>query len=197
MKALKIILGFIFALMLALPVLAGGHWKKNMLLVYVPEHEYSPMMNKAFKDWEGRLHQKIQFYNSRFSTTAARKDDINLVDIEVKFVEISGGEEVHNSGSTTFNSAQSGNFRHAVIVIELSQDEKFKQDAQAKAKNDEEIYRIMLHEVGRVLGLTSSSNSQSVMYDKIEEGQTILPEDIENIYNLYNWPMYKPLNSKR
>lgn len=197
MKALKIILGFLFVVALALPVLAGGHWKKNMLLIYVPEHEYSAMMNKAFKDWEGRLHQKIQFYNSRFSTTAARKDDINLVDIEVKFVEISGGEEAKNAGSTTFNSAQSGNFRHAVIVIELKQDEKFQKDAQAKAKNDDEIYRIMQHEVGRVLGLTSSANPQSVMYDKIEEGQTILPEDIENLYHLYNWPIYKPLSKKR
>ena len=37
------------------------------------------------------------------------------------------------------------------------------------------------------MGLPSSENPQSVMNDKIAEGQTILQEDIDKVYELYGW----------
>ena len=45
----------------------------------------------------------------------------------------------------------------------------------------------MLHEVGKVLGLPSSENQQSVMHDEILDNQSILQEDIDKIYELYGW----------
>ena len=69
----------------------------------------------------------------------------------------------------------------------LFNNEEIEKDPAKKAKNDAEIYRIMLHEVGKVMGLPSSENPQSVMNDKIVDGQTILQEDIDKVYELYGW----------
>ncbi len=182
MKAWKIIVGMLLLAGLSTPVFAEGmHWNKNMVMVYVPQQEnYSPQITRAFREWEGRLGRKIQF----FQTSNPR--DARLVEIEVQFNQVSG-EGAKNSGSTNLQG-QTNAFRHGNIVINAVYDEEIEKDAAKKAKNDEEIYRIMLHEVGKVIGLQSSSNSKSVMADKIEEGQTILEEDIDNIYQIYGWP---------
>lgn len=182
MKALKIILGVCLLSALSMPVLAEGmHWNKNMVMVYVPQDEaYASQISRAFKEWEGRLGRKIQF----FQTSNPR--DVRLVEVEVQFNQVSG-EGAKNSGSTSLQG-QTNAFRHGNIVINAIHDEEIEKDPVKKAKNEEEIYRVMLHEVGKVIGLQSSSNPKSVMADKIEEGQSILPEDIDNIYEIYGWP---------
>lgn len=182
MKAWRIILGLLLLSGFSLPVMAEGmHWNKNMVMVYVPQdQEYSPKITGAFREWEGRLGRKIQF----FQTSNPR--DIRLAEIEVQFNQVSG-EGAKNSGSTNLQG-QTNAFRHGNIVINAVYDEEIEKDPAKKAKNDEEIYRIMLHEVGKVIGLQSSSNPESVMCDKIEDGQSIQQEDIDNVYQLYGWP---------
>lgn len=182
MKAWKIIVGLLLLSGLSMPVLAEGmHWNKNMVMIYVPQNvDYAPQISRAFREWESRLGRKIQF----FQTSNPR--DLRLVEVEVQFNQVSG-EGAKNTGSTTLQG-QTNAFRHGNIVINAVYDEEIEKDPVKKAKNDEEIYRVMLHEVGRVIGLQSSSNPESVMFDKIEAGQTILPEDIDNIYQIYGWP---------
>lgn len=182
MKAWKLFVGLLLLSGLSMPVLAEGmHWNKNMVMVYVPQEEgYTAQITRAFAEWEGKLGRKIQF----FQTSNPR--DVRLAEIEVQFNRVSG-EGAKNTGSTNLQG-QTNAFRHANIVINAVYDEEIEKDPQKKAKNDEEIYRVMLHEVGKVIGLPSSANPQSVMSDKIEEKQTILPEDIDNIYQIYGWP---------
>lgn len=182
MKALKIISGLLLFAGLALPVFAEGmHWNKNMVMVYVPQDEsYTAPMARAFAEWESKLGRKIQFFQTH------NPRDIRLAEIEVQFNKVSG-EGAKNTGSTNLQG-QANAFRHANMVINAVYDEEIEKDPVKKAKNDEEIYRVMLHQVGKVIGLQSSANPESVMADKIQEKQAILPEDINNIYEIYGWP---------
>lgn len=182
MKALKILLGLFLLIGLSMQVFAQEptHWNKNMLLVYLPEgNEYTPMMSKAISEWEGKFSRKIQFIQTTFSR------DVRLAEIEVKFNQVTG-EEAKNSGSTVL-TGQTNTFRHGTITINTLYDEEIEKDPAKKEKNNEEIYRIMLHEVGKVMGLPSSQNEMSVMCDEIKDGQTILQEDVDKVYELYGW----------
>lgn len=192
--ALKILLSLLLIAVFALPIIAQGEarWRKNMILIYVPDHEYEPMMTSAFKEWEGKLKQKLQFYNYRASKLTNQKDSQAIVDIDVKFGLISG-EDVKNSGTVSLSQAGSGAIRHATITIVLKQDEELLNDVEAKKKNDEEIKTIMLQQIGKAIGLSTSQNPQSVMYEKIQENQQITSQDVENVFILYHWPYYKPL----
>lgn len=182
MKALKILLGLFLLIGLGVQVFAQEptHWNKNMLLVYIPENnEYSAPMTKAFREWEGKFSRKIQFIITNFSR------DVRLAEIEVQFNQVSG-EGAKNTGATML-SGKTNTYRHGTVVITTLYDEEIEKDPVKKAKNDEEIYRIMMHEVGKVMGLPSSENPQSVMNDKIIEGQAILQEDVDKVYELYGW----------
>lgn len=182
MKALKIIFGLFLFIGLGMQVFAQEptHWNKNMLMVYIPQDsEYSGAMAKAFREWEGKFSRKIQFIITNFNR------DVRLAEIEVQFRQVSG-EGAENSGSTTL-TGQTNTYRHGTIVITTVYDEEIEKDPLKKAQNEEEIYRIMLHEVGKVMGLPSSDNGKSVMNDEIQAGQSILQEDVDKVYELYGW----------
>lgn len=196
-NALKIFFSLVLVMVFALPLMAqeGARWRKNMILIYVPDHEYEPMMTSAFKVWEGNLRQKLQFYNYRASKLTNQKDSQALIDVDVKFTSVSG-EDAKNSGSVSLQQAGSGAIRHAEITIVLKQDEELSNDAEAKKKNDAEVKTIMLQQVGKAIGLGASQNPQSVMFEKVQENQQITPEDVEKVFILYHWPYYRPLKSK-
>lgn len=188
MKPMKIILGLLLLCLLMLPACAQNErWKKNMLLVYIPDNVQpcTALMNNAFSEWQANQKQKIQFLRTRVSR------DIPISDIEVRFNSVSG-EDAKNFGQTDLATYQSGSIKHGVITINYKDDVP----PELAEANNAEIYRVMLHEVGLVVGLTPSNNTQSVMYNDIKEGQKILPEDIENLYTLYGWPLYRPAKKK-
>lgn len=184
MKISKIILGLFLLLGLAVPAFAEvrqnvPHWNKTLLMAYMQEgSEYAPLMQQAFKEWQGHLPRKLQFY----FTSLER--DIRLVEIDVQFNRVTG-ENAKNSGSTSLDGQNY--FRHASIVINTIYDEEIENDPAKKAKNEEEIYTVMLQQVGKVLGLQTSSNETSVMFAEPKEGQKILQEDIDNVYRIYGW----------
>jgi len=197
-NALKIFLGLLLIMIFALPNFAQGNarWRKNMILIYVPNHEYESMMTSAFKEWESNLKQKLQFYNYRASKLTNQKDSQAIIDIDVNFSSISG-EDAKNSGSVSLQQAGSGAIRHASITIVLKElDEETVADPEVKAKNEAEIKTIMLQQVGKSIGLGMSENPQSVMYKEIQDDQQITQEDIDNVFVLYNWPVYRPLKRK-
>ena len=196
-QILKLILSLCLLNILAFSSIAneGTKWKKNMLLIYVPEHQYATMMNDAFADWQGRLKQKMQFYSTKYVKSSNVKENESLVDISVQFGSVVS-DDAENKGTTNLVLGRTGAIRKANIFIEIKEDPTLVQDPVKFAENEEEIYRIMLQQVGRSLGLTSSQNPNSVMNDEIQKGQIILPEDVEKLYNLYNWPAYRPLKSR-
>ena len=181
MNLKKIFTGVFLALALAIPSFAQGlHWNKNMIMVYMPAaDEYTPMMQKAFKDWEGHFERKILYIMTTFYR------DVRLADIEVRLNPVTG-EGAKNSGNTALIPAADF-IRHGVITINYINDEEIQSNPEKKAQNDAEIYRVMQHEVGKVMGLQNSDNINSVMFNKIEKGQSILPEDVQNLYVLYGW----------
>lgn len=62
-------------------------------------------------------------------------------------------------------------------------------DMHGKPMTKNEVYTIMLHEIGHALGLGHSKNPKSLMYEgtnsEMAEGQEILPEDVQALYELY------------
>ena len=182
MNALRIIFGFLLLVVMAVPVMAQEptHWNKNMLLVYIPEgNEYTKFMERAFDEWQSKFSRKIQFIKTNFYR------DVKLAEIEVQFRQVVG-EDAKNSGTTSL-SGKTNAYRHGTIVITTKYDEEFENDPAKKAENDEEVYGIMLHQVGKVMGLPDSTNPQSVMYNEVKPGQEILSEDVEKVYSLYGW----------
>jgi len=195
MKAWKIILGLLLTVVISLPVMADSvKWKKNMLLIYVPQDEYAPQMKNAFAEWQSKLRQKIQFYNSHITKSDTVKEDVNLNDIVVRFERVQG-EDAKNEGSTTLVQMGSGAIKHADIVIKIKEPGEA-EDANTKANNEKEISIIMQRQVGKALGLADSENIDSVMYNEVGLNQTILQEDVVRFFNQYNIPYYKPLNAK-
>ena len=196
-RVVEIVLSICLICFFALPSYStdATKWKKNMLLIYIPEHEYALMMNQAFGEWQGKIRQKMQFYTTKFVKSTNIKDNDNLIDINVNFRTVNG-ENAQNTGSTSLTLGRTGSIRKAEIYIYIKEDAIHLQDVEAMKKHQEEVYSIMLQQVGKSLGLTSSQNPQSVMCQELQEGQTILSEDIESLYNIYNWAVYRPLKSK-
>ncbi len=182
MKVFRIFLGLCLLIGLSMQVFAEGamRWNKNLLLIYMPaNNEYTPLMSKAINEWESKFSRKIHF----IQTTNPK--DVRIAEIQVIINQVSGAD-AKNSGETSL-SGQVNTFRHAVITINTLYNEAIESDVKKKEANDNEIYRVMQHEVGKLMGLSVSTNPQSVMNKEIIEGQTILQEDIDNIYNLYGW----------
>ena len=89
-------------------------------------------------------------------------------------------------GCTTFVPAKTlyGNRRILGTKIYISV-----YDMNGKQMKKNEVYTIMLHEIGHALGLDHSKDPNSLMYagtnSEMAEGQEILPEDVKTLYELY------------
>ena len=89
-------------------------------------------------------------------------------------------------GCTTYVSAKTlyGNKRILGVKIYISI-----YDMNGKPMTKNQVYTIMLHEIGHALGLEHSKDPNSLMYtgtnSEMAEDQEILPEDVKALYDLY------------
>ena len=193
-KIFTIIFGILFVLFLDLPVVnailpppsADPNVKPVMLKtqgvkVYIPKKDMlSATMQHAFMDWQRHTNGKFSFEFVGTKSTA---------NMEVIFIE-SGMGNICKSGDalgcTTYAAAKTlyGNKRIVGTKIYISVN-----DMHGKPMTKNEVYTIMLHEIGHALGLGHSKNPKSLMYEgtnsEMAEGQEILPEDVQALYELY------------
>lgn len=168
-KLLLIFIGVAIFLMTASASYAGEvtKWKTTVLDAYVQKGVYSSTMTKAFYTWAAASNRRFLF---NVSTTKSMQKiaNIKFVFNQVNFDGIIENRKIGiNMPQITFN-----------IVIK----DKMNQD---------EINAKCLHFVGIAMGLNPSGNIASVMYKEPLKGQTILIEDVENLYALYEWPIPK------
>ncbi len=193
-KIFTIILGILFILFLDIPsvnaILPPAPTNSDVkplmiktqgLKVYIPKKDMlSTTMQHAFMDWQRHTNGKFSFEFVGTKSTA---------NIEVIFIESGMGDICKNGdalGCTKYASAKTlyGNKRILGTKIYISI-----YDMHGKPMTKNEVYTIMLHEIGHALGLEHSKNPKSLMYagtnSEMAEGQEILPEDVQTLYDLY------------
>ena len=129
--------------------------KTQGLKVYIPPKDMlGTTMKHAFMDWQRHTDGKFSF---EFVDT---KSTANMV---VIFIQSGMGEICKNGDAlgTTYASAKTlyGNKRILGVKIYISI-----YDMNGKPMTKNQVYTIMLHEIGHALGLNHSENPNSLMY---------------------------------
>ena len=155
--------------------------KTQGLKVYIPQKDMlSTTMKHAFMDWQKHTNGNFSFEFVGTKSTA----NIVVVFVESGMNTICKRQEA--LGCTKFHSARTvyGNQRILVAKIYISM---YDQDGKSMTSN--QIYTIMLHEIGHALGLKHSEDQNSLMYEstnsQMADKQEIQPEDSETLYELY------------
>ena len=151
------------------------------LKVYIPQKDMlSTTMKHAFMDWQKHTNGNFSFVFVGTKSTA---------NIEVIFIESGMTNICHNDkalGCCKYVPAPTvhGNKRILGAKVYISVNGL---DGKPMTKN--QVYTIMLHEIGHSLGLKHSEDKNSLMFEgtnsEMAEGQEIQPEDVKALYKLY------------
>ena len=172
MMLLRIIIFlFIFLFLTPFEVLsAPAKWRRPQYIKsYVPsDHINTKMVKEAFERWAKVSKGKIKFYFVHSP---------KIAQIRVNFVDIIPYDEW--AVSSEERMVRRGRKIRSSIYIASS-------TYSGKKLSRDEIFTIMLHEVGHSLGVPHTQNKLSVMYPTVDVKQEILQSDIKKLHMLYN-----------
>jgi len=170
--------------------LSKPRWETRPIKVYIPGTSYtSQLMKNAFLQWQTRTNAAVWF-------TFVSDDKQNDADITVHFVEKNTYcGSLSAIGCTHYKVNSDGFYVHNDIYIAS----KFVQqlvgdDGTVATKttpiHSEQVYRVMLHEIGHAIGIAQHSrNANSIMYkyslNDVNIPQRLTDEDLRFIYNVY------------
>lgn len=151
-------------------------WKE--IEVYIPEHLNSELMKQAFNYWQKRTREEISFcYVNNAKGAVIEVKFVNTLDENwcstrrgwcyYEYIKTSNGYKMITNTSIVIPKFEYGD-------IPLKKDE---------------LYKIMLHEIGHALGLKQhSKNEKSIMYPYVDEDnkRDITNEELERLGKLYN-----------
>lgn len=149
-------------------------WVSQPVHVYIPEYgNYSNLMRKAFIAWEEKSDGLIRF---KFMN---RPSNSNIIVSFVDHVENCNSPHAVGCERTQFRG---GNYYMSYVEIALK-----KKDENNSYRPINNIYGVMLHEVGHAIGLDHSDNSDSIMYYyDLPTLQYLTKEDIRLLYKKYH-----------
>lgn len=150
-----------------------GFVNPDRIKVYIPPNKNATMMKHAFEEWQRLTNNRIRFYFV---------NDPKISKMDVYFVDkINTRNMAHLSRALgVAESRKAKRIHHVNIEIAT-----YTQNGRPLSKD--EIYTVMLHEIGHGLGLGHSKNRNSIMYPQAYTHLEIIQEDLNNLKRIYNW----------
>lgn len=155
-----------------------GKWfNPKMLKVYIqPEHKYTVMMKHGFAEWDRLTSGNVRFkYVSSPNTAQIKVYFVKKIDTQNK-------QSLDRAIGLTRYSYLGNNKKFTRATIYIAE-----KTQEGKNLNRDEVYTVMLHEIGHAIGLDHSNDPESVMYPSENVIQEISKADLRTLKKLYNW----------
>ena len=162
----------------AVSAVTEGVWQfpKNIKTYIQPGHHNTVMMQHAFQEWERVTNHNLGFkFVSSESTAKIRVYFVKKIDTKNN-AELD--RAIGLTGSRASNNSKRM-FKATIWIADFTQD--------GRKLSCDEVYTVMLHEIGHALGLNHSSDPKSVMYYGANVIQEISKDDLKNLSDRYGW----------
>lgn len=153
-------------------VLAMAWGNPNLKVCIVGNNKNNPMMKRAFKEWQTLSDNTVRF------TFVQSPNQANIV---VYFVQKLNGVNKKSGNKIGLASYRSRGNSIVFAKIQISASGQ----GNTRTLNQDEVYSVMLHEIGHAIGLSHNSNPKSVMYYASGTNR-ISNEDIKNLKKEYD-----------
>lgn len=157
-------------------------WVSLPINVYIPDVPYfSKLMYQAFDEWENASDNIVRFKYVNRPLEA---------DITVDFVDYVMNCNSNHAVGCTRTTTRGRNYYKALVEIATKENKVALVDGQFKREEgyrpEDNIYGVMLHEIGHAIGLEHSENSDSIMYSyDLPTVQYLTDDDLDLLYKKY------------
>lgn len=153
------------------------HWQKSTVVVYIPQDadkKVTAALRSAFGKWQAVSCGHIKFKYI---------DDVEKPsDIKVTFSNSANGDSPISSTKITTN----GNAITGGSITIASESKEYKK------LSNKYISNVMLHEVGKVMGIpVNTTKKSSIMYLPITEDQKLMKIDERKFFSINDWSYSK------
>ena len=159
-------------------------WTGQPINVYIPSNygAFSKWMKQSFLDWQKTSQGLVRFDFVNSPSNA---------NIKVQFVDYVTNCSSPNAVGCAHTWTRGMNYSNALITIGTKQSviinkngRKYKHETY---RNPNNIYGVMLHEVGHALGLGHAEDPNSIMYPvDLPTLQYLTKEDLKLLYKKYH-----------
>ncbi len=130
-------------------------WKKKKLKVYISPSEYKETIQNALNQYNSYFEEYFTFYPAK-----TREDSDIKIDVVDHFSSNDNQDSIYMAGITN-NTFSGDDKRLTNSIIQILS----KKPNSTQKVTDEEVFRVVLHEMGHALGIIGHSpNSSDVMF---------------------------------
>ena len=190
MKKLFILMCIFVLTITSVSALSKPRWDVRPIKVYIPSGSYnSQLMKKAFEHWQSGTYSAVWFN----FLGENKKDEANIT---VHFVEKDTKcGNLSAIGCTHSRVNQEGFYKHVDLYIASKSVQQLVGDDGTVATKTtlipaNQLYRVMLHEIGHAIGINQHSNDPNSLMFKysltdVNIPQKLTEDDLSFVYKVY------------